>query len=54
MECEEIRTMLASIPPPADLAIPVPPNMRAIPTAAVVEAGGEAALVENWARAVKG
>ncbi len=54
MESEEIRTLLASIPPPADLAIPVPPNMRAIPTAAVVEAGGDPALIEKWVRAVKG
>ena len=54
MESEEIRTMLASIPPPSDLAIPVPPNMRAIPTAAVVAAGADPALVEKWVRAVKG
>jgi catechol 2,3-dioxygenase-like lactoylglutathione lyase family enzyme len=54
MESEEIRTLLASIPPPVDLAIPVPPNMRAIPTAAVVEAGGDPELIEKWVRAVKG
>jgi len=54
MESEEIRTLLASIPPPADLAIPVPPNMRAIPTVAVVEAGGDPVLIEKWVRAVKG
>jgi predicted enzyme related to lactoylglutathione lyase len=54
MESEEIRTLLASIPPPADLAIPVPPNMRAIPTAAVVAAGGDPELIEKWVRAVKG
>lgn len=54
MESEEIRTLLASIRPPADLAIPVPPNMRAIPTAAVVAAGGDPVLVETWVRAVQG
>jgi catechol 2,3-dioxygenase-like lactoylglutathione lyase family enzyme len=54
MESEEIRGLLASIPPPVDLAIPVPPNMRAIPTAAVVEAGGDPVLIEKWVRAVKG
>ena len=54
MESEEIRALLASIAPPADLAGPVPPNMRAIPTAAVAEAGGDPALVEKWVRAVKG
>jgi len=54
MESEEIRALLASIPAPADLAIPVPPNIRAIPTAAVVEAGGDPAQVERWVRAVKG
>jgi catechol 2,3-dioxygenase-like lactoylglutathione lyase family enzyme len=54
MESEEIRTLLASIPPPVDLAIPVPPNMRAVPIAAVVEAGGDPELIEKWVRAVKG
>ena len=54
MESEEIRTLLASIPPPVDLAIPVPPNMCAIPTAAVVAAGGDPAEIEKWVRAVKG
>ena len=54
MESEEIRALLASIPPPADLALPVPPNMRAIPTAAIVDAGGDTALIEKWVRAVKG
>jgi predicted enzyme related to lactoylglutathione lyase len=54
MDGEEIRALLASIPPPAELAIPVPPNMCAIPIAAVVEAGGDPATVEAWVRGVKG
>ena len=54
MDDEEIRELLAGIPPPADLAIPIPPNMCAIPAAAVVAAGGEPAEVEAWVRGVKG
>ncbi len=54
MDAEEIRALLASIPPPADLTIPIPPNMTAIPTAAVVDAGGDPAEVEAWVRGVKG
>ena len=54
MESEEIRTLLASIPPPADLGIPVPPNMSAIPAAPVLEAGADPAEVEAWVRGVLG
>ncbi|HEV2060336.1 MAG TPA: hypothetical protein VGR11_13350 [Solirubrobacteraceae bacterium] len=54
MDGEEIRALLASIPAPAELAIPLPPNMCAIPTAAVVEAAGDPAEVEAWVRGVKG
>ena len=54
MDDEEIRTLLASIPPPAELAIPIPPNMTAVPIAGVLAAGGDAAEVEAWVRSVKG
>jgi catechol 2,3-dioxygenase-like lactoylglutathione lyase family enzyme len=54
MDGEEIRALLASIPPPADIAIPIPPNMSAVPIGAVVEAGGDPGEVEAWVRSVKG
>lgn len=54
MHGEQIRELLASVPAPAELAIPIPPNMCAIPTAAVAEAGGDPAEVEAWVRSVKG
>ena len=54
MDGEAIRALLASVPPPTDLAIPIPPNMCAVPVAAVVAAGGDAHEVEAWVRSVKG
>ncbi len=54
MDGEEIRELLASIPPPAEIAIPIPPNMTAVPIAAVVAAGGDPEEVEAWVRGVKG
>ena len=54
MDAEQIRELLATIPPPAELAIPIPPNMTAVPIAAVVAAGGDPAEVEAWVRSVKG
>jgi catechol 2,3-dioxygenase-like lactoylglutathione lyase family enzyme len=54
MDGEEIRALLASIPVPEELAIPVPPNMSAIPAAPVHDAGGDPAEVEAWVRGVKG
>ena len=51
---EEIRALLAAIAPPAELVIPIPPNMSAIPVAGVLEAGGDPAEVEAWVRSVKG
>jgi catechol 2,3-dioxygenase-like lactoylglutathione lyase family enzyme len=54
MDGEEIRGLLASIPAPTDIAIPIPPNMCAVPIAAVLAAGGDPAEVEAWVRGVKG
>ena len=54
MDGEAIRALLASIPPPENLAIPIPPNMCALPIAAVVGAGGDPAEVEEWVRSVRG
>ncbi len=54
MDGEQIRALLASIPAPTDIVIAIPPNMCAIPVAAVVEAGGDPAEVETWVRSVKG
>ncbi len=54
MDGEEIRALLASIPAPTDISIPIPPNMCAVPIAAVVAAGGDAQEVESWVRGVKG
>lgn len=54
MDGEQIRALLASIPPPAEVAIPIPPNMTAVPIAAVTAAGGDPADVEAWVRSVKG
>ncbi len=54
MDGEEIRALLASIDAPTDIAIPIPPNMSAIPIAAVTEAGGDPAEVEAWVRSVLG
>ncbi|MDP2711606.1 MAG: VOC family protein [Solirubrobacteraceae bacterium] len=54
MDGEAIRELLASIAAPSDLPIPVPPNMCAIPVAAVVDAGGDPAEVETWVRSVLG
>jgi len=54
MDGEEIRGLLASIPAPTDIAIPIPPNMSAVPIAAVLEAGGDPVEVDAWVRSVKG
>jgi catechol 2,3-dioxygenase-like lactoylglutathione lyase family enzyme len=54
MDSEEIRALLASLQAPSEMPIPVPPNMSAIPVAAVVEAGGQPAEVEAWVRSVLG
>ncbi len=54
MDGEEIRTLLASVAAPADMPIPVPPNMSAIPAAPVLEAGADPAEVEAWVRSVLG
>jgi catechol 2,3-dioxygenase-like lactoylglutathione lyase family enzyme len=54
MDGEAIRALLAAIPPPAQIAIPIPPNMCAVPIAAVLAAGGDADEVEAWVRGVKG
>ena len=54
MDGDQIRALLASMPPPADLGIPIPPNMCAIPLAAVLDAGADPAEVEAWVRSVKG
>jgi catechol 2,3-dioxygenase-like lactoylglutathione lyase family enzyme len=54
MDGEAIRALLASVPAPTDIAIPIPPNMTAIPIAGVVDAGGDAEEVEAWVRGVRG
>ncbi len=54
MDGEEIRRLLASVAVPADMPIPVPPNMSAIPAADVHDAGGDPAEVEAWVRGVLG
>jgi predicted enzyme related to lactoylglutathione lyase len=54
MDGEEIRKLLASVTVPADMPIPVPPNMSAIPAAPVLEAGADPAEVETWVRGVLG
>lgn len=54
MDGEEIRTLLASVGAPAELPIPVPPNMSAIPAAPVLDAGADPAEVEAWVRSVLG
>jgi predicted enzyme related to lactoylglutathione lyase len=54
MDAEEIRTLLASVAAPPELAIPVPPNMSAIPAAPVLDAGADPAEVEAWVRSVLG
>jgi catechol 2,3-dioxygenase-like lactoylglutathione lyase family enzyme len=54
MDGEAIRALLASVAAPTAIAIPLPPNMSAIPVAGVVEAGGDPAEVEAWVRSVKG
>jgi predicted enzyme related to lactoylglutathione lyase len=54
MDGEEIRTLLASVTAPAEMPIPVPPNMSAIPAAPVLDAGGDPAEVEAWVRSVLG
>jgi catechol 2,3-dioxygenase-like lactoylglutathione lyase family enzyme len=51
---EEIRALLASVPVPADMPIPVPPNMSAIPAGPVLDAGADPAEVEAWVRGVLG
>lgn len=54
MDGEEIRTLLASVTAPAEMPIPVPPNMSAIPAAPVLAAGADPAEVEAWVRSVRG
>jgi catechol 2,3-dioxygenase-like lactoylglutathione lyase family enzyme len=54
MDGEEIRKLLASVTVPAEIPIPVPPNMSAIPAAPVLEAGADPAEVEAWVRGVLG
>lgn len=54
MDGEEIRRLLASIAVPDELAIPVPPNMSAVPAAPVLDAGADPAEVEAWVRGVRG
>lgn len=54
MDGEEIRALLASIPVPDEMPIPVPPNMTAVPAGAVHDAGGDPAEVEAWVRGVLG
>jgi len=54
MDAEEIRTLLASVAAPSEMAIPVPPNMSAIPAAPVLDAGADPAEVEAWVRSVLG
>jgi catechol 2,3-dioxygenase-like lactoylglutathione lyase family enzyme len=54
MDGEEIRRLLASVAAPAEMPIPVPPNMSAIPAAPVHEAGADPAEVEAWVRGVLG
>jgi len=54
MDAEEIRTLLASVAAPSEMAIAVPPNMSAIPAAPVLEAGADPAEVETWVRSVLG
>lgn len=54
MDGEEIRALLASVAVPAELPIPVPPNMSAIPAAPIQAAGADPAEVEAWVRSVLG
>lgn len=54
MDGEEIRALLASVPAPTDITIPIPPNMTAIPVAGIVAAGGDPEQVEVWVRGVLG
>jgi predicted enzyme related to lactoylglutathione lyase len=54
MDAEEIRTLLASVAAPAEMPIPVPPNMSAVPAAPVLDAGADPAEVEAWVRSVLG
>jgi predicted enzyme related to lactoylglutathione lyase len=54
MDAEEIRTLLASVSVPAEMPIPVPPNMSAVPAAPVLDAGADPAEVEAWVRSVLG
>lgn len=54
MEAEEIRTLLAAVTAPAEMPIPVPPNMSAIPAAPVLDSGADPAEVEAWVRSVLG
>jgi len=54
MDGEEIRSLLASVAVPAEMPIPVPPNMSAIPAAAVLDAGADPVEVEAWVRSVLG
>ena len=54
MDGEQIRTLLASVTAPAEMPIPVPPNMSAIPAAPVLDAGADPVEVEAWVRSVLG
>ena len=52
MEHEEIRALMAGVTP-SDV-IPTPPGMRAIPVAAVLDGGADAAEAEAWVKAQGG
>lgn len=52
MAHEQIRSLLAGATP-SD-AIPIPPGMRAIPVAPVLDAGGDGPEVEAWVKAQGG
>jgi len=54
MDPEEIRTLLASVTAPAEMPIPVPPNMSAIPAGPILDAGADPVEVEAWVRSVRG
>ncbi|CAN5164121.1 hypothetical protein BH20ACT16_BH20ACT16_05510 [soil metagenome] len=54
MDAEEIRTLLASVTAPAEMPIPVPPNMSAIPAGPILDAGADPVEVEAWVRSVLG
>ena len=52
MDPDEIRALLAGTEPSE--SIPVPPGFRALPVAAALDAGADAAEVETWVKAQGG